>query len=67
MTDEQWEKIRPFSEAEFRARQALAAWGAANASTERERLEIQLGYRRSQKEYMAARAALKKALREEGL
>jgi hypothetical protein len=67
MTDEQWEKIRPFSEAEFTARRALEAWGATNASTERERLAVHLGYQRAQKEYLAAQAAMKKALREAGL
>jgi hypothetical protein len=69
MTDEQWEKIRPFAEAEARARLKYEAWSMTNSNqpTERQRIEVMVEYRRAVVELNEASAVLARALQEAGL
>ena len=64
MTDEQWEEIRPLVEEKTKARARCEAWALTNSNqpTERERIEVSLGYRRALAEFSAASAALFRAL-----
>jgi len=69
MTDEQWEKIRPFVDAEAKARMAYEGWGSTNVNqpTERERIEVKLGFEHATLELIQASNNLRAALKEAGL